>query len=722
MGAAVGTIGKFVHELRRRHVTRSGLAYIVTAWFGVEVIDILSSAFDFPELVLQIVLIAVIVCFVPVLLFSWFFEITADGIVRTANLPPDAEVMPPLGRRLDFVIIAILFAALTLSVYGNIRAPETTQEPVSILIADFNDRTGTELLSGVVEESLRVGIEVAPFVDVFSRKTARTIAANIAGTDPNQTVLATDTAGIIALRQGLDIVIGGTISRNQDELVISAAAVSPRDQQQLFSVSESAETDAEILDAVSTLAKRVREALGYTDGRRGKGSQESFAVANLEAAAEYLKAQDLQLDRRLEEARVHYRKALEFDPEFARAYAGLALTEQYLGNIDAATANWNETLSRLDTLTERGQLRTLANYYMINQRNYQQALATYEQLIARFPGDNVAHNNLAVTSFYALDFERALETGRVVAERFPDHSGYSANLALFAMYASRFDEAYTVAQRVIEMDPSNVYALTVIALMNALDGNLNDAERIYERMADLDQIGESIAYEGLADLAMHRGNNADAVALLDNAIQVETARDSMHSVALKHAMRAEALLRLGNYEAALAATEVALEFAAGDPAVLVPVAIALIKLEWIDRAEDIASELANRVSRSDRAYAGFVRAHITHARGEPLKAIEQAKATLDVADLWLVRATLAQLYRDTGQNMLAAAERESCRQRLGEGVAVFLNDRPTVRFVADLNQENGANEQASNSDDSPRNTNTWIPGVIVHARIVARPK
>ena len=154
----------FVHELRRRHVTRSGLAYIVTAWLGVEVVETLSGAFDLPDLLLQIVLIAAVICFIPVLVFSWFYEITRDGIVKTEDLPPDTEIVPPLGRRLDFVIVAILAAALTLSVYGNLRAPEEMPEPISILIADFDDQTATEL-PAIARQRYQLPDELPPFID-----------------------------------------------------------------------------------------------------------------------------------------------------------------------------------------------------------------------------------------------------------------------------------------------------------------------------------------------------------------------------------------------------------------------------------------------------------------------------------------------------------------------------------------------------------------------------
>ena len=231
------------------------------------------------------------------------------------------------------------------------------------------------------------------------------------------------------------------------------------------------------------------------------------------------------------------------------------------------------------------------------------------------------------------------------------------------------------------MDSSNVYALTVMALTYASSGQVGDAEQIYRRMLDLDQYGESIAYEGLADLAMSRGDDVGALNLLDTAIEIERARGSLHSVALKNAMRAEALLRLGEKEAALRATEDALEFASGDAAVLVPGAKVLVELDRADHADAIAAELGASVSRSDRAYAALIRAHISESEGDLGEAVEQVEAALVVADLWLARMMLAHLNLEMGQQELSAKELDLCRQRLGEGLAVFLNDRPTFRLV-----------------------------------------
>ena len=685
----MANLSKMLQELRRRNVIRAGIAYVVSAWFVLQIAEVFLTIFDAPNWFMQVLIIALAMGLPAALVFSWFFEITAAGIKRTEDLLPGYSRGRFIDRRVDFVIIGILVAGLLLSLYGNFRGTDAPPELVSILIADFDNDTGTELFSGVLEESLLVGLEVAPFVDAFSRKAATAIAAGLPGADADSGSLTLEAASLVALRRGVNIVIGGSISRTSDGLTIIVTGVAPADQQALFTLTETAGTDADILGAIAAIAGKLRLELGDTAKPGGAGENESFSVANLEAAAEYLKAQDLQLDRKLEEAVIHYEKALEFDPDFARAYAGLALTEQYLGRSEAATRHWKEVLSRLNTLTERGRLRTLGNYYMINQRDYEKALDTYERLVERYPADNVAQNNLAVTAFYAMDFGRALNVGREVADRFPNHSGYRANLALYAMYASRFDEASAVAKKLIEDDPSSAYAFVVLALTHAAAGDFAAAADTYKRMTELDQYGRSVATEGLADLAIYRGDMEVAIEILDDAIAKEFAQDANHTAALKLVMRADALLQTGAQEKARGDIDTALQYAGGDPAILVPAAMVLAQLGETDRAETIAADMLKSFSKSQRAYANVIHAQVAFVRGETDLAIEYANAAIESADLWLIRFIRGKIYLQAGLAAEAAVDLQACQQRIGEGIAVFLNDRPSLRMMRYLEEATG---------------------------------
>lgn len=675
---------KFIHELRRRRVLRSGIAYAVGCWLLLQGADMLLPVFDGPDWIVQVLLGVFAAGFPVALVFAWFYAITPEGIKRTQELELDDSAKPIMDRRVDLIVIGLLVAALGLSLYGNLRSPDEPPQIVSILIADFENRTDEELYSGVLEDFLVVGLEVAPFVDNYSRKTAKALAATLPGSDSEAPVLDPETASLLALREGINIVIAGSVARTRDGLTININAMSAGDQKELFEVTEVVDADADVLAAIAAVAKDLRIELGNAEKPGIAGDSESFAVTNLEAAAEYLKAQDLQLDRRLEEAVVHYKKALQLDPEFARAYAGLALTEQYLGNADAATGNWKEALARLDRLTERGRLRTLGNYYMINQGNYDKALETYETLVSKYPADNVAQNNLAVTAFYALDFDRAMEVGREVAVRYPKHSGYRANYALYAMYASQFAEGLDVATALIDDDPTSAYAYLVLALSAAASGRLDDAEDAFRRMTELDQFGRSIGKEGLADLAMYRGDLDSALAILDAAIAEEQVLNATHTVALKQVMRAEALLRAGRNDRADEAIRTALQNAGGDPAILVPAARILIELGDMDAAGEVAAGLSASLSIPKQAYGKAVLAQVAAANEDWDNAVVHADAGLEIADLWLLRFVRAETLVRAGRRGEAQADLERCRERAGEGIAVFLNDRPSFRMLLDL--------------------------------------
>lgn len=673
-----------MQEIQRRHVVRAAIAYVVSAWLVVQVTSVLIQVFDAPESIMQWLIVALAIGLPGILVFSWFYEFTPNGIKRTEEVASDDTEYKIFDRRVDFVIIGILAAALMMSIYGNIRGPSVAPESLSILIADFQNDTGNELFSGVLEESLRVGLEVAPFVDSFPRAAATSIAAQFTGHE--STVLDIETAGLIALREGINIVVAGSIRRNADELEVFVQAIAPGDQQELFAITETAGSDLEILTVIADIAKELRLELGDTEKPEDAGENESFVVGNLRAASEYLEAQELQRNRKLEEAVTHYENALELDPNFARAYAGLALTKQYLGDADAATANWDEALERLDTLTERGRLRTLGLYFMSNQNDFESALKAFESLVEKYPADNVAQNNLAVTAFYAMDFERALEVGRDVAARFPDHSGYGGNYALYAMYASRFDEAADIAQKVIDIDPVNAYAHFVTALTFAVSGDTEAAEATFIKMTELDQFGRSVGQEGLADLALYRGDAAASVEILNAAIEEEITLNANHSAALKQIIRAQALLELENPGLAREAIEAALNHSGGDAAILVPAAMTLVTLGDEERLEAVVEELLGSFSTTHKAYADAVRAYAALQRGDIEDAANLADTAIASADLWLVRFIRAQIYLESGRTKESLADIEVCRNRIGEAIAVFLNDRPSFRVKRDFDE------------------------------------
>ena len=251
-------LSKLFEELRRRKVIRAGIAYAVSAWLVVQIAAILLPIYDTPDWAMQVLVSAFVIGLPIALAFAWSFDLSAAGIKRTEKIPSSELDVPQFDRRMDFVIIGLLAAALSLSLYGNFRAPDVLPEAVSILIADFENETDSDLFSGVLEDMLGVGLEVAPFIETFSRKTATSLAANLSGSDADSTKLDLESAGLIALRESINIVVGGNVRRSNGKLTVSVSGFSPGDQQELFATTKTAATDSDILNTVAEISKVVR--------------------------------------------------------------------------------------------------------------------------------------------------------------------------------------------------------------------------------------------------------------------------------------------------------------------------------------------------------------------------------------------------------------------------------------------------------------------------------
>src|SRR3954469_24683820 len=86
--------------------------YLVGAWLLTQVASTLLPAFEAPGWALRTLVVALAIGFVPVLIFSWAFELTPQGLKRDAEVAPEESIAPGTGRRMDRMIIAVLLLAL----------------------------------------------------------------------------------------------------------------------------------------------------------------------------------------------------------------------------------------------------------------------------------------------------------------------------------------------------------------------------------------------------------------------------------------------------------------------------------------------------------------------------------------------------------------------------------------------------------------------------------
>jgi TolB-like protein len=195
-----------LEELKRRNVLRVTAAYAGIAWLLIQVVETVFPLFEVPDESARLVVLLCAAGFVPVVLLSWFVELTPDGIRLDATIS-DAEraAYATSQRRFDRWIMVILAAALTYFVFDRfVLAPEREAR-----IADVAREAGRS--EAVIRSYGDKSIAVLPFEDLSPNKDQQYFSDGISEEILNQLVRISDLRVIsrsssFALRdQGLSV-------------------------------------------------------------------------------------------------------------------------------------------------------------------------------------------------------------------------------------------------------------------------------------------------------------------------------------------------------------------------------------------------------------------------------------------------------------------------------------------------------------------------------------
>jgi hypothetical protein len=89
----------FLAELKRRNVYKVAVAYAVVAWLLIQAASIFLPTFDAPACVMKAFVVFLALGFILSVIVSWVFDLTPEGIIRTADISPDET--PDIVRQLE---------------------------------------------------------------------------------------------------------------------------------------------------------------------------------------------------------------------------------------------------------------------------------------------------------------------------------------------------------------------------------------------------------------------------------------------------------------------------------------------------------------------------------------------------------------------------------------------------------------------------------------------
>jgi eukaryotic-like serine/threonine-protein kinase len=600
-----------------------------------------------------------------------------DG-VSGAGTMPGGGTMPFTWNQLAAAGAGFLVLASVLFFYLHKRfaAPPAARAPITVLLADFDNKTNDAVFDGTLEPMMSIALEGAPFISTFERGSAHKVGAKL---KPGATRLDEALAQLVAVREGISVVVAGDISQENGEYHLSTQVVDAATGKSMGAPTITASKKEDVLAGLSKLAARVRSALGDTTPESAQlAAAETFTAGSLEAAHAYAEAQEFQWAGKWDEAVGSYSHAIQLDPQFGRAYAGLAAIQENLGHHAEAEKDYQLALAQIDRMTPRERYRTRGGYYL-RSHNPEKAIEEYSQLAQQYPADTAGIANLALAYFFQRDIAKALVEGRRAVENNPKNVLQRNNLALFAMYAGDFETAIREALSLLQLNPSFAKGYCTLALAQFAQGQAAQAAETYNRLRGLSAWGASNASAGVADMALYDGRVTEATGILENGIAGDLANKDAEGAANKLATLAAALAGAGRKPAAISAAERALAQDRGEQ-ILYVAALSYLQAGAEAKARDLAAELGKRTEADPRAYGKLVEGEILLARRDAPGAIQAFEQARKIADTWLGRLAMGRAYLAAGKFTEAYTELENCQKRRGEATSVFLDDLPTFHY------------------------------------------
>jgi hypothetical protein len=146
---------RLLSELKRRNVVRMAVLYALSSWLIMQVAEVLMTLAALPEWTGQVTLVVLAIGFPIALVFSWFYELTPEGLSLEKEVPAGESVTHITGRRMDFIVIAVLSAALIVFAYDKwwITGPPTTSIAV-LPLADLGMESEQQYLADGMTEVL----------------------------------------------------------------------------------------------------------------------------------------------------------------------------------------------------------------------------------------------------------------------------------------------------------------------------------------------------------------------------------------------------------------------------------------------------------------------------------------------------------------------------------------------------------------------------------------
>lgn len=339
-------------------------------------------------------------------------------------------------------IIALVFViglAAGLTLYFK-RAQGLTNRD-TILLADFVNTTGEPVFDGTLKQALAVQLGQSPFLNIFPDERIRQ-ALRFMGRSPDDRITR-DVGREICERQGIKALLVGSISGLGSHYVISLEALNGHTGDAIAREQIEANSKEEVLSALGRASSSLRQKLGESLASLKKFDVaiEQATTSSLDALKAFAMGNELRAKGKSAESAASYRTAVQLDPNFAMAYARLAV---YYGNstqLEQAKEFAQRAFDLRDRVSEREKMYISEKYYNYVTGEVDKAIEVLQSWEQTYLNDYIPHNNLAVNYSFIGRYEEGLKEALEAARLDPNNINAADNVMDHFTKLDRFDEA-----------------------------------------------------------------------------------------------------------------------------------------------------------------------------------------------------------------------------------------------------------------------------------------
>jgi DNA-binding winged helix-turn-helix (wHTH) protein/tetratricopeptide (TPR) repeat protein len=418
------------------------------------------------------------------------------------------EVVHKVGRRsrLNFLLLPVVALALLAAsavvwlIHRRQALPLRASD--TVLIADFENQTGDPRFDDALLTAFTVSIGQSRFVNVFPRSRLESVLKRMgrSGSERATVPLARE----ICTRENVRGLIASTVTRTGQQFELTAELIDPGTGATVRSYKERSYGEDHILDALDSIASRVRADLGESLNAIHKADQPlpQVTTTSLTALKEYAEASSLWTHTKYDDAVTLYKAAIEIDPNFAMAHAAL------------------------------GRAYSSYIYYQtdLGRKEYATALALPSRLTER--------ERMIIETHEAIDLDRVDTADRLCRSylaTYPEDWSMLKNYANWLRRHGRQAEAIEQHKRILAIAPDDAQTWVEMATANKSLGNFSAAVQAYSHAFQIEpnQLTAGNINREYGEALVGNGEEQKAVSVFSDLLERPDRReDGLRSLAL----------------------------------------------------------------------------------------------------------------------------------------------------------------------------------------------